>query len=89
MHDGIACETLGLPTAVVITTAFVSEARLQGRALGMSELEPVVITHPLSSLTDDEIDGRAQQVIEQAPRVWLGGQARNNSGGDVRPFPQP
>ena len=88
MHDGIACETLGLPTAVVITTAFVSEARLQGRALGMSELEPVVITHPLSSLTDDEIEGRAQEVIEQALPVWLSAQARNDTS-DVRPFPQP
>ena len=88
MHDGIACETLGLPTAVVITTAFVSEARLQRVALGMRELEPVVITHPLSSLTDDEIDDRAREVIEQAPRVWLGAHARNNTSEDVRPFPQ-
>ena len=41
-------------------------------ALGMDGLEPVIITHPLSSLTDAEIDGRVRQVVEQARKIWLG-----------------
>jgi hypothetical protein len=72
MHDGIGLEAHGRPAAVVVTTAFLAAAHAQRAALGMSVLEPVVIAHPLSSLTDEEIDGRARQVVEQATRVWLG-----------------
>ena len=75
MHDGVTLEGLGLPVAVVVTTEFLHEAHIQRAALGMNGLTPVVITHPLSSLTDAEIDGRARQVAEQAKKVWLGARA--------------
>jgi len=45
---------------------------VQRDALGMHELIPVVIDHPLSTLTDAEIDGRAQQAAKQAVLIWLG-----------------
>jgi hypothetical protein len=73
MHDGVTLESQGLPVAVVVTTEFLHEAHVQRAALGMDGLKPVVITHPLSSLTDAEIDGRVRQVVEQAKQVWLGG----------------
>jgi hypothetical protein len=38
----------------------------------MHELTPVVIEHPLSTLTDDEIGERAQQAADQCIAVWLG-----------------
>ncbi len=57
--------------AAVITAAFQREAEVQRAALGMAELLPVVITHPLSTLTDEEIALRVGEVVEQAPRVWL------------------
>jgi hypothetical protein len=38
----------------------------------MHDLAPVVIGHPLSTLTDDEIDERAQQAAAQSVSVWLG-----------------
>lgn len=57
---------------MVITAAFQREAEVQRAALGMRELRPVVIEHPLSTLTDDEIARRVDQVVEQAPRVWTG-----------------
>jgi len=37
----------------------------------MRDLAPVVIDHPLSTLTDDEIDKRAQQAAAQSAAVWL------------------
>lgn len=73
MHDGITLETQGLPVAVVVTTEFLHEAHVQRAALGMDGIQPVVITHPLSSLTDEEIDSRVRQVVEQARKVWLAG----------------
>ena len=72
MHDGVSLETLERPTAVVVTTAFVREAEAQCAALGMDALVPAVIPHPLSTLTDAEIDARAEVVATQAVRIWLG-----------------
>jgi hypothetical protein len=63
----------GLPTAVIVTEAFVHEAHVQRAALGMDGLHPVVIDHPLSTLSDDEIDSRAAQAVDAVKKVWLGG----------------
>jgi hypothetical protein len=72
MHDGISLESLGLPSAVIVTTEFVREAGVQRAALGMPELEPVVIQHPLSSITDDEIKARALSAVPQVVAILLG-----------------
>ncbi|HYZ39508.1 MAG TPA: hypothetical protein VE687_02665 [Stellaceae bacterium] len=45
---------------------------MQRDALGMHDLAPVVIGHPLSTLTDDEIDQRADQAVSQCIAIWLG-----------------
>ncbi len=72
MHDSVDLEARGLPTAVIVTSEFLLEARTQRDALGMTALEPVVIAHPLSSLTDEEIAQRAQAALPLIERVWLG-----------------
>ncbi len=72
MHDGFSLESLGVPTAVIVTTTFVHEAKVQRAALGMDALAPVVIDHPLSSLSEDEIRGRAAQALAQVVKVWQG-----------------
>ena len=74
MHDAINLEALGVPTAVVITTEFVREAKMQRAALGMTGLIPAVIQHPLSSLTEEEIKARATAVLPQIVAVWEGRQ---------------
>ena len=72
MHDSVMLESGGRPTAVIVTGEFVLEAEAQRDALGMSGLAAVVITHPLSSLTDEEIARRIEQALPQIERVWLG-----------------
>ena len=57
---------------MVVTTEFLHEANMQRDALGMPDLAPVVIDHPLSTLSDAEIDRRAEQAATQAVKVWLG-----------------
>jgi hypothetical protein len=71
MHDGIALEALGRPSAVVVTTEFVHEAAMQRDALGMPDLAPAIIDHPLSTLTDAEIAERAEQAAVQCAAIWL------------------
>ena len=62
---------MGRPVAVVVTTEFVHEAEVQRAALGMPDLVPVVIDHPLSTISEAEIDARAAQAAEQAAARWL------------------
>ncbi len=57
---------------MVVTTEFVHEANMQRDALGMPDLAPVVIDHPLSTLSDAEIAQRAEQTAEQSVAIWLG-----------------
>jgi hypothetical protein len=57
---------------VIVTTEFLHEAEVQRDALGMHDLTLVVIDHPLSTLTDEEIEQRAAQAVRQSVEVWLG-----------------
>ena len=70
IHDAIELEKLGIPSAAIITTEFVRETELIRRALGMPSFEAVVIDHPVSSITQDEIAARVRQIKEQAERIW-------------------
>lgn len=72
MHDAVMLEAAGRPTAAVVTSEFLREADTQRDALGMSGLAAVVIDHPLSSLTDEEIGRRIDQALPEIERRWLG-----------------
>ena len=72
MHDAVGLEERGVPTAVIVTEAFLHEADVQREALGAERLEPVVIAHPLSTLTDEEIAGRSVEAAAGTRRVLVG-----------------
>lgn len=72
VRDGIALERMGKPAAVIVTTEFVRETELTRAAVGMPGLKPVVIDHPVSSITPEEVGVRVAQIAEQAQRIWLG-----------------
>src|SRR5215470_11666936 len=72
IRDAVALEKLGVPSAAIITTEFVRETQLTRQALGMPDFEPVVIDHPVSSITQKEIGMRVHQIRERAERIWLG-----------------
>ena len=69
MHDAVGLEERGVPTAVIVTDAFLHEADVQRSALGAELLEPVVITHPLSTLTDEEIAVRAAEAVARVKQI--------------------
>jgi hypothetical protein len=71
IRDAIALERLGVPSAAIVTTEFVRETELTRCALGMPNLDPVIIDHPVSSITQEEIDLRVLQIKENAQRIWL------------------
>jgi hypothetical protein len=72
IRDSVALEKLGIPSAAIITTEFERETELTRTAIGMQGLTPIVIDHPVSSITLAEVEARAAQVALQAPKVWLG-----------------
>ena len=72
IRDSVALEKLGIPSAAIITTEFERETELTLIAIGMQGLVPIVIDHPVRSITQAEIEVRAAQVAIQAPKVWLG-----------------
>jgi hypothetical protein len=61
---------LGRPTAIIVTAEFLHEAEVQCHALGMHDFAPVVIDHPLSTLTEAEIAARTEQAARQCLAVW-------------------
>lgn len=72
IRDSVALEKLGLPSAAIITTEFVHETELTKQAIGMPGLHAVVIDHPVSSITQAEVDVRVAQIEKQAQEIWLG-----------------
>jgi hypothetical protein len=72
IRDAVTLEKLGIPSAAIVTTEFVRETQLTRRALGMPDFEPVVIDHPVSSITQDEVDTRVRQIRERAEKIWIG-----------------
>jgi hypothetical protein len=58
-----------------VTSEFLHEAEVQRAALGMPDLTLVVIDHPLSTISDSEIDARATQAADQSAKIWLSGSA--------------
>lgn len=65
VQDGIAIERAGVPTVVIVTTEFLTTARISARAAGIPEYPFVVIDHPLGSLTPSELVQRADAAMEQ------------------------
>jgi hypothetical protein len=55
-----------------VTTVFEHEAGVQRTALGMDALRPAVVTHPLSTLTAEQLDRRAGEAAPQALAIWTG-----------------
>jgi hypothetical protein len=45
---------------------------VQRAALGMNALRPVVVTHPLSTLTAEQLDARAREAAPQVLAIWQG-----------------
>ena len=43
---------------------------MQAAVLGMHDLDIVTIDHPLSTLSAEQIAGRAEQALPQVPKVW-------------------
>ena len=65
MHDGVFFEDQGIPTATVISSEFLRAARAQAEALGATGYQPVVVLHPIQTLTRDEVRALADKAFDE------------------------
>ena len=65
-------ERLGIPTASIVTHVFLNTAKAMTRMMGVPDYEFVVAQHPLSSLTDQECQEKAESLVDEVERILLG-----------------
>jgi hypothetical protein len=66
LHDAVSGERVGTPAVGVMTSAFVDGAELMAAALGVPGYRFAVISHPISSASDAELEAKARATLAQA-----------------------
>jgi hypothetical protein len=74
VHDGVHLDRAGIPAATICTDHFVATARATASVWGVPDYPVIYMPHPLSTLTDDEIQAGARRLADQVVRVLLTGQ---------------
>jgi alkanesulfonate monooxygenase SsuD/methylene tetrahydromethanopterin reductase-like flavin-dependent oxidoreductase (luciferase family) len=73
LHDSTKLESLGIPAVPVATTEFTTAARAQASALGRSDLDAVYVAHPIQDQTKEEIEAKAEAVLDEIARRLVSG----------------
>ena len=58
-------EERGIPSVAICSEVFFAAGKVQAKALGYNDLEPITVGHPIQSLTTDQIRGRAVGIVEK------------------------
>ena len=65
-------EKRGVPTAAIITHVFLNTAQAMTRMMGVPDYRYIVAQHPLSSLTDEEVKQRAEELADEVESILTG-----------------
>lgn len=68
MQDAVALEHKGIPSVVLVTRPFDSQAKAMANLLGLPGYEYAVIGHPMGSLTDEQVLERSKEAIAQVEK---------------------
>jgi hypothetical protein len=69
--NAIEFEKKGIPAILLSTTPFVQAVATTARLAGMSDIEWVVVDHPIGSLPEDALRERALEAARQIPGLAL------------------
>jgi hypothetical protein len=72
LADGVVLERAGVPAVSICTDAFGAPARAMADMYGLPDFEPVMIPHPIASLSRAEIDANVREVITDVARILMG-----------------
>ena len=65
VHDAVELEDRGIPTVALHTEVFMNSAAAHAVAYGRPDYQSVAIRHPIAGLSPDEVNGRADEVIDR------------------------
>ena len=68
-------ESLGIAAAPVATDVFQTAARAQAAALGRPDFDAVYVPHPIQDQTREEVEARAEAVVDEIVRRLTGSEA--------------
>jgi hypothetical protein len=72
--DAVILEKAGIPAIAIVTDAFHSTAREMAELWGMPNFRFVMMPHPLASLTPEEIEARADELLGKVIALLQEGQ---------------
>lgn len=72
LHDVVALERRGIPTAIVGTEVFRAEAEEQARALGMPQKLLIEVPHPIQPIPMAQVESYAESVIDLVVGAFTG-----------------
>lgn len=84
MHDLVALEARGIPTAAFRTTPFAEEEAAQAAALGMPDYRMLALPHPIQPLPIAHVAALAETVVEQLVAALTVGPSRGSENAKVR-----
>ena len=74
MLDAVILEKAGIPAIPLITDAFESTAKEMAELWGVPEFKFIMMPHPLASLTPDDIEEYADNLISEVLGLLQEGQ---------------
>lgn len=63
--DSLELEKRGVPSVVVVTKPFISQAKAMAKIKGVPDYEYALVDHPIGSLTTEELQDRATVALPQ------------------------
>jgi threonyl-tRNA synthetase len=67
--DGTIFERKGVQTAAIVTHTFTRPGDAMARVQGFTNYEYVLMTHPISSLDQQQVRERAEQALPQVLKI--------------------
>lgn len=65
LHDALAFEDRGIPTALLCTEPFMDSAQEHAEMYGNRDYRAIQVGHPIASLQPEEVNARADEAWER------------------------
>jgi hypothetical protein len=72
VHDTTWFEIEKIPAVFVASSEFADAAEVQARALGLPDVQRVIVPHPIQDATDDEMRAKADAAVDSLLRSLTG-----------------
>ena len=76
MLDSILLEREGIPAISIVTDAFIETGNIMASNWGIPGFRFLSVPHPIANLNDEELDQRANDVVNEVVELLKKGQKR-------------